>query len=148
MDVKMGNGAVSLGDALFPLFPCLWVSLCNSKCLQEGALPPLFLREPPGLPFTLGMQKQHPLGNVLCIARTGLLPGAEACSVWQILLLTCFLYNLVLHIQRACVATGPSIVYPHPTHRPTRCPSRRFWAIQLGSLVCALSLFFLLSSFE
>lgn len=109
---------------------------------------PLFLREPPGLPFTPGMQKQHPLGNVLCIASTGLLRGAEACCLANPLL-TRFLYNLVLHIQRACVPHRSfySISLPPPPHRPTRCPDRRFWAMQLSSLVCALSLFFLLSEF-
>lgn len=111
---------------------------------------PLFLREPPGLPFTPGMQKQHPLGNVLCIASTGLLRGAEACCLANPLL-TRFLYNLVLHIQRACVPHRSfySISLPPP---PTGLPGVPIE----GSGPCSLALSFvpclcssyLVSSFE
>lgn len=149
MDVKMGNGAVSLGDALFPLFPCLWVSLCNSKCPQEGALATTF---PQGAPraaiYTWHAETAPPRERPLhCKHR--LASWSEACLLWQIPLLTPFLKFVVAHIMCLCPhVLGPLIVCPHTTHRPTRCPDRRFQAIQLGSLVCAVSLFFVVSSLE
>lgn len=100
MDVKMGNGAVSLGDALFPLFPCLWVSLCNSKCPQEGALATTL---PQGAPraaiYTWHAETAPPRERPLhCKHRhapwSGSLPALANPSPYTLLL---------LHTERVCV---------------------------------------------
>lgn len=108
MDGKMGNRAVSLGAALFPLFPCPWVSLCNSSRFQEGAILTTLPLGLPGLLLTPGMHEQHPLGNLPCLPSTGLLCEAEAGLLWHRLLLACF---LILGAEHA-VCVCPRVLSP------------------------------------
>lgn len=66
--------------ALFPLFPCLWASLCNSGCSQEGAV---LTTLPPGPPLCKAAiyrvaHEQRPLGSLPGTAGRGQLCSKSA----------------------------------------------------------------------